>query len=198
MPRKTATPASWVPRNLPPPARTPGLGRSASVRASPQRWARRWTCPAWTSLTHSRPGWADAPTRGSVTACASRRARMPAPARSARPPDQLRRLTQGRGRVPQGPRSTTRHGRGHALDARRSVRAGRPMAPAQSRRAVMRPSRSSSISSPCTPGSTSNLPGRPCTTTASLWQNSLSWTRTRSATCFSTGGSFASVRNLYG
>src|ERR1017187_587357 len=33
----------------------------------------------------------------------------------------------------------------------------------------------------------SNTPARPCTTTALLWQNSLSWISTPSATCLSTG-----------
>jgi hypothetical protein len=33
----------------------------------------------------------------------------------------------------------------------------------------------------------SNTPARPCTTTALLWQNALSWTSTPSATCLSTG-----------
>src|SRR5205823_5399673 len=36
----------------------------------------------------------------------------------------------------------------------------------------------------------SNTPARPCTTTALLWQNSLWWISTPSATCLSTGGSF--------
>src|SRR5690242_17331736 len=43
------------------------------------------------------------------------------------------------------------------------------------------------ISWPSTPGSMSSTPARPCTTTALLWQNSLSWISTPSATCFSTG-----------
>ena len=46
------------------------------------------------------------------------------------------------------------------------------------------------ISSPQTPGSMSNTPARPCTTTALLWQNSLSWIRTPFATCLSTGTSY--------
>src|SRR5215469_15567934 len=33
----------------------------------------------------------------------------------------------------------------------------------------------------------SNTPARPCTTTALLWQNSLSWISTPSTTCLSTG-----------
>jgi len=37
-------------------------------------WARRWSCPACTSLTHSPPGLADPPTRGSLTTWASRKA----------------------------------------------------------------------------------------------------------------------------
>src|SRR4051812_47734626 len=36
----------------------------------------------------------------------------------------------------------------------------------------------------------SNTPARPCTTTALLWQNSLSWISTPSATCLSTVGPF--------
>src|SRR5581483_11878667 len=44
-----------------------------------------------------------------------------------------------------------------------------------------------SISEPSTPGSMSNTPVRPCTTTALLWQNSLWWISTPSATCLSTG-----------
>src|SRR4249920_2302070 len=36
----------------------------------------------------------------------------------------------------------------------------------------------------------SSTPARPCTTTALLWQNSLWWISTPSATCLSTGSSF--------
>jgi hypothetical protein len=36
--------------------------------------ARRWACPLCTSLTHSQPGLADGPTRGSLGTWASRRA----------------------------------------------------------------------------------------------------------------------------
>ena len=43
-----------------------------------------------------------------------------------------------------------------------------------------------SSSAPCTPGSTSSTPSRPCTTTALVWQNALSWASTPSATCVST------------
>jgi hypothetical protein len=43
------------------------------------------------------------------------------------------------------------------------------------------------ISSPRTPGSMTNTPAPPCTTMALLWQNSLSWIRTPSAICLSTG-----------
>ena len=49
------------------------------------------------------------------------------------------------------------------------------------------------ISEPYIPASTSNTPARPCTTTALLWQNSLWWISTPSATCLSTGGSFRLV-----
>jgi hypothetical protein len=36
--------------------------------------ARRWACPLCTSLTHSQPGLADGPTRGSLGTCPSRMA----------------------------------------------------------------------------------------------------------------------------
>ena len=37
----------------------------ADGRPSP-RWARPWGCPSCTSLTHSQPGLADGPIRGSL------------------------------------------------------------------------------------------------------------------------------------
>src|ERR1700728_4003782 len=40
----------------------------------------------------------------------------------------------------------------------------------------------------------SNTPARPCTTTALLWQNSLSWISTPSATCLSTGQGYRAQR----
>ena len=43
---------------------------------------------------------------------------------------------------------------------------------------------------PCTLGSMSSTPAGPWATTALLWQNSLWWISTPSATCLSTGGSF--------
>ena len=46
------------------------------------------------------------------------------------------------------------------------------------------------ISWPVTPGSMSNTPARPCTTTALLCMNSLAWISTPSATGLNTGGSF--------